>query len=53
MIEKYLGEEVMATRKDFDDFVKAYLKENLSQYYPLFLEEPYSVQGDTLHTKKV
>lgn len=39
IIEKFLGKEITANKKDFLKFIKAYLQKQLRQYQPLFLEE--------------
>lgn len=39
ILEKYLGMAITKDKADFLKFIKDYLKENLVEYYPLFLEE--------------
>jgi len=40
IIEKFLGKEITTNKEDFLKFIRSYLKNQLHQYYPFFLEEP-------------
>jgi len=37
--EKYLGEEITTNREEFINFIKMYLQNEMTSFYPFFLEE--------------
>ena len=39
ILKKYLGEEISTNREEFINFIKSYLQEEMTSFYPLFLEE--------------